>query len=108
MVGFNTLMARRFVDVFVSGPHLNPSIISHGAGHVEVNNEWVSAIVKDKFSDRNFLDASGAEQLCIAVPGQPVDPVAYRGRPEGLRVERILALMGFDGALKLRKTSISD
>jgi len=26
-------------------------------GHVEVNNEWVSAIVKDKFSDRNFLDA---------------------------------------------------
>ena len=32
-------------------------------GHVEVNNEWVSAIVKDKFSDRNFLDASGEPNL---------------------------------------------
>lgn len=34
-------------------------------GHVEVNNEWVSAIVKDKFSDRNFLDASGEPNLIL-------------------------------------------
>ncbi|CAJ1423718.1 unnamed protein product [Effrenium voratum] len=26
-------------------------------GHEVINNEWVNAIVKDKFSDRNFLDA---------------------------------------------------
>ena len=46
--------------VFVSCPHWRFKNWPCCAGHVEVNNEWVSAIVKDKFSDRNFLDASGA------------------------------------------------
>ena len=43
-----------------------PVASSNLAGHVEVNNEWVSAIVKDKFSDRNFLDASGALAVQVA------------------------------------------
>lgn len=61
---------------------------------MEVNNEWVSAIVKDKFSDRNFLDASGALEPRSRGGGD-----SATRKNVGCRAYR---------AFPLRKTSISD
>lgn len=56
----DTARSRDVFRAFAEGGEINREDLYKALkmlGHVEVNNEWVSAIVKDKFSDRNFLDA---------------------------------------------------
>ncbi|CAL1152733.1 unnamed protein product, partial [Cladocopium goreaui] len=80
-------VVKSFVDTARSSEDLYKALKM--LGHVEVNNEWVSAIVKDKFSDRNFLDASGALEPLRSRGGG--DSATRKDGPIGLDFSKFLA-----------------
>lgn len=98
---------REVFRVFSEGGEINRDDLEEALrmlGHETINNEWVNAIIKDKFSDRNFLDAYDFSKFLAEYEACHMNYVRMKfaeadtdgsGRVDALELAQVLRKAGF-------------